>query len=242
MLVGQFYSQDILEGHRQLIIVTTEGFDRINGKLILFERENDQSRWRAVHIPITVVIGRNGFAWGLGLHSIKVGTAYKKEGDGKASAGVFSLGTAFGFAPSSEMKHLRIEYLPLNQFIEAIDDPCSQYYNCIIDRREVIRDWCSSEKMGEEPLYASGLYVHHNFPNLKANRGSAIFLHIWRRENYPTAGCTAMSHSDLNYILSWLDKRDYPVLVQLPMQEYYKLQKEWNLPSLPDGTTFSQRK
>src|SRR5262249_1193859 len=151
--------------------------------------------------------------------------------DGKSPAGIFSLGSAFGFAPSSEMRHLKVEYLPLHGSIEAVDDPLSCYYNCIVDAREVIPDWQSSEKMGNEPLYALGLNVHHNFPNPKPNAGSAIFLHIWRGETSGTAGCTAMSLENLKMIISWLDKSKHPVLVQLPIREYNELQNTWSLPS-----------
>jgi L,D-peptidoglycan transpeptidase YkuD (ErfK/YbiS/YcfS/YnhG family) len=228
------YSQDSLEGHHQLLVVTTQGWNEKQGELSLYERENNDSEWTTVQAPIAVVLGRNGLAWGIGLHPTNAEMAYKKEGDGKSPAGIFSLGTAFGFAPSSEMRHLRIEYLPLHRFIEAVDDPLSCYYNCIVDRREVTPDWLSSEKMGEEPLYAIGLNVHHNFPNPRANAGSAIFLHIWRGENSGTAGCTAMSQSDLNRILFWLDQRKNPALVQLPLYEYHALQNEWNLPVLID--------
>ncbi len=225
------YSQDSLEGHHQLLAVTTQGWDEKQGELVLYERENDSTPWIAVQAPVPVVLGKNGLAWGIGLHPTNPEMAYKKEGDGKSPAGIFSLGSAFGFASSSEMGHLKIEYLPLHGFIEAVDDPLSCYYNCIVDRREVIPDWHSSEKMGEEPLYAIGLNVHHNFPNPKANAGSAIFLHIWRGENSGTAGCTAMSLENLNTIISWLDRSKHPVLVQLPVYEYNKLQKTWSLPS-----------
>ncbi len=226
------YSQDNLGGHHQLLIVTTQGWDEKHGELVLYERESDDSAWMAVQAPIPVVVGKNGLAWGIGLHSMNAEVPYKKEGDGKSPAGIFSLGSAFSFAPGSEMRHLKMEYLPLHEFIEAVDDPLSRYYNCIVDRREVIPDWQSSEKMREEPLYAIGLTVHHNFPNPKANAGSAIFLHIWRSENSGTAGCTAMSLENLNTILSWLDRSKHPLLVQLPIREYSELQNEWDLPAL----------
>jgi D-alanyl-D-alanine dipeptidase len=178
------------------------------------------------------MLGENGLAWGIGLHPTNVATSCKKEGDRRSPAGIFSLGSAFGFAACSAMSHLRIDYLPLHEFIEAVDDPLSCYYNHIVDTREVLPDWCSSEKMGDEPLYALGINVHHNFPNPKPNAGSAIFLHIWQQETAGTAGCTTMSLETLNMILSWLDRNKHPVLVQLPIREYNELQKAWSLPSV----------
>lgn len=224
------YSQDVLKGHQQLLVVTTQNWDEKQGELALYERSDDCSAWNPVEVSIPVVIGKNGLAWGIGLHHIEHDMSNKKEGDGKSPAGIFSLGSMFGFAPSSEMKHLKWEYLPLHEYIEAIDDPLSRYYNCMVDRREVISDWRSSEKMREEPLYAIGLVVHHNFPSVKTGAGSAIFFHMWRNETSGTAGCTAMHQDNLNAILSWLDRSKNPALVQLPIHEYCERQNAWHLP------------
>lgn len=38
-------------------------------------------------------------------------------------------------------------------------------------------------------------------------RGSAIFLHVWRRPRHPTAGCVAFRHRDLAFILARLGRR-----------------------------------
>jgi L,D-peptidoglycan transpeptidase YkuD (ErfK/YbiS/YcfS/YnhG family) len=150
----------------------------------------------------------------------------KVEGDGKSPAGIFSLGSAFGFAPRS----LKVDYLLLDAYTEAVDDPLSSHYNQIVNTTEVFPDWRSSEKMGEEPLYEIGMVVHHNFPYPQRGAGSAIFLHIWRNKDEGTAGCTAMSRQDLEAILSWLDKGKNPLLVQLPLPTYREVQSKWDLP------------
>jgi L,D-peptidoglycan transpeptidase YkuD (ErfK/YbiS/YcfS/YnhG family) len=41
-----------------------------------------------------------------------------------------------------------------------------------------------------------------------AGRGSAIFLHVWRRPRHPTAGCIAFRRSDLLWILRRWNPRD----------------------------------
>jgi L,D-peptidoglycan transpeptidase YkuD (ErfK/YbiS/YcfS/YnhG family) len=33
-------------------------------------------------------------------------------------------------------------------------------------------------------------------------RGSAIFLHVWRKPRHPTAGCIAFARDDLAWILA----------------------------------------
>lgn len=224
------YSHDLLAGHRQLVVVTTRDWEEKRGRLQLYERVSEGDAWVARGTSFPVVIGRSGLAWGIGLHPAKAGF-YKAEGDGKSPAGVFALGSAFGFASNAEMGHLKIDYLQINPYTEAVDDPHSAFYNCIVDRNRVVPDWKSSEKMLQEQLYALGVVVHHNFPNPQAGAGSAIFFHVWRHEDSGTAGCTAMSQENLTGVLTWLDKCKNPVLVQLPIRTYDELQDDWKLPS-----------
>lgn len=49
-------------------------------------------------------------------------------------------------------------------------------------------------------LYDIVLVTDWNWPEAAAGRGSAIFLHQWRRPGYPTEGCVAFSRADLRWI------------------------------------------
>ena len=234
MLVFQYcHTYDMLAGHQQLMVVTTRGWDDVEGRLRLYERAGDGEGWSVIEETIPVVLGKAGLAWGVGLHSISDSNCPRKvEGDRKSPAGLFSLGSAFGFPCCAMMTHLQIEYLHIDEYTEAVDDPKSRYYNCIVNRKEVPCDWRSSEKMSEIPLYAIGLVINHNFPNPRADAGSAIFMHIWRRERSGTLGCTAMSQENLAKILCWLERNKNPLLLQLPISVYCDLQIDWNLPKL----------
>ena len=92
------WGADLLLGHRQAIIITTADWDEIPGKAQLFERADDQSPWMPASDFLPVVVGEKGLAWGIGLHPCKSDPFVKAEGDGKSPAGIFSIGTAFGFA------------------------------------------------------------------------------------------------------------------------------------------------
>jgi L,D-peptidoglycan transpeptidase YkuD (ErfK/YbiS/YcfS/YnhG family) len=48
-----------------------------------------------------------------------------------------------------------------------------------------------------DPLYDIVLVTDWNYPEAEPGRGSAIFLHQWRRPGFPTAGCIAMARGDL---------------------------------------------
>src|SRR3990167_7250313 len=54
----------------QLILVLTDSASTTKGYLYRFERPNNKSQWEPIGKTIPVVIGRNGLAWGRGLHPI----------------------------------------------------------------------------------------------------------------------------------------------------------------------------
>ena len=220
---------------RQLVVVTTRGWDEVPGVLRRFERKGKRGAWARVGADVGVAVGRNGLGWGAGL--VETGAAAagprKKEGDGKAPAGLFALGTAFGFAPLREAAWLRLPYTPLTPSVECVDDAASRRYNLIVDREEVVGvDWSSSERMRSVEGYRWGLVVRHNAAPPVAGRGSCIFLHVWAGPGQGTAGCTAMEESSLKELLRWLDPQKGPLLVQLTGDEYARRRGAWRLPAL----------
>ncbi|MFQ5582903.1 MAG: L,D-transpeptidase, partial [Calditrichia bacterium] len=157
-----------------------------------------------------------------------------KEGDGKSPAGVFELGTVFGFAPAEQMKGLHMPYLQITESMECVDDVRSKYYNRILDRRQVENpDWQSSEKMRKIfPEYELGVVVNYNTREPEAGIGSCIFLHIRGGPDKPTSGCTAMSTGAMKKLAFWLDGKKHPVIVQLTKPLYQQLIKAWALPEV----------
>ncbi len=51
-------------------------------------------------------------------------------------------------------------------------------------------------------LYDLILLTDWNRPDAIANKGSAIFIHRWRKPGHPTAGCVAFAPDDLVWIAS----------------------------------------
>jgi D-alanyl-D-alanine dipeptidase len=219
---------------RQLIVVTTRGWDEVPGVLRRFERKGTKGAWAQTGAEVPVAVGRKGLGWGVGL--VETGAAAgpsKREGDGKAPAGVFDLGPAFGFAPRAEVPWLRVPYTPLTNAVECVDDTASRRYNLIVVRdTNAGVDWNSAEKMRSVEGYRWGLVVKHNADPPVTGRGSCIFLHIWAGPGQGTAGCTAMEEASLTELLRWLDPKRQPLLVQLPEAEYARLRASWSLPAL----------
>lgn len=51
-----------------------------------------------------------------------------------------------------------------------------------------------------DPLYDLILPLDWNWPDAEPGKGSAIFIHQWRRPGYPTAGCLAFARRNLLFI------------------------------------------
>lgn len=59
----------------------------------------------------------------------------------------------------------------------------------------------SHEKLRRaDPLYDVVLLTNWNWPDATPGRGSAIFLHQWRRPHFPTEGCVAFRRDHLIWI------------------------------------------
>jgi D-alanyl-D-alanine dipeptidase len=228
-----------LAGSTQLMVVTTSGWNAVEGRLQRYERADTHETWHPVGEPIAIVVGKNGLGWGIGLFATDGPKVHaeadpiKREGDGKAPAGVFALGTAFGSA-AQPLPGLKMPYLQLTPAIECVDDVASKHYNGIVDRSVVAPDWNSSEHMRDVgEAYRWGAVVDHNNTNPpQPGGGSCVFLHIWRSQDEGTAGCTAMAQSHLETLLTWLDPDRKPLLVQLPEPTYERLVHQWMLPKM----------
>ena len=62
-------------------------------------------------------------------------------------------------------------------------------------------------------LYEYAVVIGYNTNPVVKGNGSAIFLHVWRGPEAPTAGCVALDRSDLVALLAWLDASRHPRVV-----------------------------
>ena len=218
------------DGSRQLLLVVTDSWQAVDGTMRRFERKASSSAWSEIGSSLPVVVGRAGLAWGRGVRVGSAGGPDKMEGDGKAPAGAYRLGVAFGLA-TERPASWRLPYRSLGDQIECVDDAASAQYNRLVVRAQASGgDWKSSERMWEQPLYKWGVVVEHNTGTIQPAGGSCIFLHIWSGPSRGTAGCTAMAESNLVAVIAWLDPARTPLLVQLPRPEYERLKSAWRLP------------
>jgi D-alanyl-D-alanine dipeptidase len=215
----------------QLIVVTTRGWNEVSGTLLRYERTDARAAWRLAGPAIPVVVGRNGLGWGRGVNApVAADGPVKREGDGRAPAGVFTLTNAFGYAPADSARWLKLPYQRATTTYECVDDTSSRYYNQTLERATVTPDWRSSEIMRRtDEAYRWGVIVAHNMP-ARVPSGSCIFLHIWSGPTQGTAGCTAMAEPELMGVMRWLDPARRPLLVQLTDAAYAAQRRLWELP------------
>jgi len=165
----------------------------------LYAMEKHEDNWQMALEPINTVIGEKGFA----------PSGEKREGDGKTPSGIYSLKMTFGYDATIGTK------MPYRQaFADDIwvDDPNADDYNHWTKKQE--SGAASYEIMKrDDNLYKYGIIIEYNtYPVIKGN-GSAIFMHIWKGENIPTAGCVAMSEENILKILDWLDPAASPIII-----------------------------
>jgi L,D-peptidoglycan transpeptidase YkuD (ErfK/YbiS/YcfS/YnhG family) len=209
----QFHScatvtQDTAIAHksRQVILVSANSPKDIHANIYLCQKLGNS--WLEKK-EFLAVVGKNGIA--------PVGT--KVEGDQMTPAGTYPIGTAFGYNAlnKSAVANIKINYKhiinakdatgkTIDKFIDDVDSP--QYNSWVVG----LTNAKSFEQMRRnDNLYEYGIVVNYNMPAIKA-KGSAIFIHVWRNQNSPTAGCIAMSKTNLITTLQWLDKTKYPLI------------------------------
>lgn len=218
---------------KQALVVTSPGWNAPIGTLQRFERQGSVITWTKIGQSIPVNLGRNGLGWGTSsimttppITQEKIPT--KREGDGRAPAGVFPILGAFGFphAPRGYGAH-NLRFQTITDEV-CVDDPLSSLYNTITSPvNKVTNPWQSSETMRID-LYRMGLVIGHNCPQATSPLGSCIFFHIERGPQIPTAGCTSMPAKDLNTLLLWLKKDARATVLQFPRLTYqYQRHSSW---------------
>ncbi|MBM3501983.1 MAG: hypothetical protein FJX74_25295 [Armatimonadetes bacterium] len=211
--------------------MTTADWSATSGEIRRFVRDRAGSPWRPEGGAVPIVVGRTGLAWGVGFDAFAEGAEpRKREGDGKSPAGLFPLGTVFGFAPPDSARWVKLPWLQLIATTECVDDTASVHYTSVLDRGAVERvDWSSSERMREIGVYRLGVVIDYNVPPTRG-RGSCVFFHIWSGPRSHTAGCTAMDAGELERLVAWLDPKARPVVLQVPADVYEGLRGRWGLP------------
>jgi zinc D-Ala-D-Ala dipeptidase len=219
---------------KQLVTAVTDSWTSTHATMQRWTR-TEGGAWTATGAPWPAVLGKTGSAWGAGIHGVGAPAGregiVKQEGDGKSPAGVFAIRNAYGYADDPP-KSTKLDYTSTGRGdLECVDDPASDHYASIVDRKQVPSDWESAEQMlRDDALYTWVIDIAHN-PERTPRTGSCIFLHVWGGPETTTVGCTAMESAHLEALVRTLDPESKPVYVLLPRAEYEALAVAWGLPA-----------
>ncbi len=230
LLVSSARAAGVPENCTQLIVGTAPDWNSMRGTVRLFERQRG-GPWRPVGSSWPVLFGKNGLAWGSGLAGQEEPGLRKAERDGRAPAGVFRIGKIYTYDPALPAG---ADY-PFRQVTTAdawVDDPANPNYNRFVTIDPANPPaWFEKQKMRHGDFaYRWLVEIRHNSDPPVPGAGSAIFFHIRRGVDRPSAGCTTMAEENLVRLIRWLRADHKPCYALLPEQEYAGKWRDWDLP------------
>jgi L,D-peptidoglycan transpeptidase YkuD (ErfK/YbiS/YcfS/YnhG family) len=156
-----------------------------------------------------IIVNKNGtlmhnkklYKCALGKNGI---TKNKREGDKKTPAGIFSLGKIFYRKDKIENLKTKRKKVIIKKNMAWCDDPENKSYNKLIFTNDK-----SKEKLfRKDNLYDIIIVINYNIRPVKKNKGSAIFIHLARKNYSGTMGCIALNKKDLIEILKSLKNNE----------------------------------
>ena len=118
----------------------------------------------------------------------------KREGDGGTPAGRFRLLWGYSRPDRWRPRAAGVPLKPMRRDQGWCEDPASPRYNRPV--RLPAAD-CTDRMWREDHLYDLTFVLDQNFTRRAKGRGSAIFFHLARADLTPTAGCVAISATDM---------------------------------------------
>ena len=127
----------------------------------------------------------------------------KKEGDNITPEGTFKIIRVYYRRDKIKNISTLIKKKEIKKKIGWCDDPVSSFYNKEIK----LPSKFSHEKLyRKDNLYDLILVLNYNINPIIKNKGSAIFIHIAKKNYEPTAGCIALKKRDLVELLENIKK------------------------------------
>jgi len=127
----------------------------------------------------------------------------KKEGDGRTPRGTFKLTKLF--YREDKIKNIRgkIKRVKIKKNMGWCDDPKSRFYN------KLVKLPCkfSYEKLyRKDNIYNIVVVLDYNLNPIIKNKGSAIFIHVEKKNYKTTQGCLGLKQNDLIKLISIIKK------------------------------------
>jgi L,D-peptidoglycan transpeptidase YkuD (ErfK/YbiS/YcfS/YnhG family) len=150
--------------------------------------------------PGYLIYKNSKFRCSLGINGIK---NKKKEGDGITPKGIFKLKKIY--YRNDKVKNIvtKVKKIKITKDMGWCDDPKSKFYNKLIRL---------PSKFGHEKLYRKDdiynliIVLDYNMNPVTKNKGSAIFIHLAKKNYKPTQGCVSLKQNDLIKLIKMIKK------------------------------------
>ena len=143
---------------------------------------------RAADNKFPCVFGKNGF------------TSLKQEGDGKTPTGQHQIvGMLYRPDRIVRPRSWAVPIRPRDIWSDDVKDP---EYNLMGTMPTLFRH---ERLFRPDHLYDLVIITNWNWPYAVKGRGSAIFIHSWKKKGYPTEGCIALSKDNLLKVAKFVD-------------------------------------
>lgn len=127
----------------------------------------------------------------------------KQEGDNVTPSGTFKIVKIYYRSDRIKKKYSKFKAIEITKNMGWCDDPSSKYYNQLIN----LPSRYSHEKLFKvKNIYDIIVVLNYNMKPIIKNKGSAIFIHIAKKNYLPTKGCIALKKNDLLKLLSKIRK------------------------------------
>jgi L,D-peptidoglycan transpeptidase YkuD (ErfK/YbiS/YcfS/YnhG family) len=150
--------------------------------------------------PGYLIYKNSKFRCSLGVNGIK---NKKKEGDGITPKGVFKLKKIYYRKDKVKNIVTKFKKIKITKDMGWCDDPNSKFYNKLIRL---------PSKFGHEKLYRKDniynliIVLDYNMNPVTKNKGSAIFIHLAKKNYKPTQGCIGLNQNDLIKLIKMIKK------------------------------------
>ena len=127
----------------------------------------------------------------------------KKEGDQITPKGKFKIKTILYRKDRISNFNSKIVKLPIQKSMGWCDDPRSKHYNKLI---KFPFKYSAERLYRKDSTYDIILVLNYNLNPIRKGKGSAIFIHITKKNYKKTLGCIAVSRKDLKKIIKKINK------------------------------------
>ena len=135
----------------------------------------------------------------------KSGIGEKKiEGDNITPEGTYQIIRVYYRKDRIKKIKAKIKLFEIKKNFGWCDQPNSKFYNRLID----IPNKLSHEKLyRKDNIYDVIIVLNYNMNPTIQYKGSAIFIHVAKRNFTPTKGCVAISKKNLLYLIERISKK-----------------------------------